>query len=262
MNNFLNAQIEKSFADKQTALFLKRLVFHTVDMCAREHYQSAYSLKCLQTSVATQDCLKNLGIRSQLFAGAVCFAQVFKDESIVGIWGGFWDKNHHIWLYTEFDEFIDLSITQHTQHPACTRSDGIAPPAIWWKNVTRWPSVIHYLPDMPIWASAGNPDGVKDLNAFQAMVSSKFHNVIEALEESQIVFPAILEGMESMHALHEQGHPWLVGAKRFEQRGIPFPEWIQMREAELAEARKINQIPPSRLSKIKGFLATDEQNPA
>lgn len=59
-------------------------------------------------------------------------------------------QDHHIWLTTEYDELVDLSISHCHRHPRSRRTDGIPMPPLWWNDLGQWPPVIRYLPDAPV----------------------------------------------------------------------------------------------------------------
>lgn len=232
--NFLKKQINKSRAQRTTAPFLRRLVFTTVDQVAREHYELAYPMKCLQTSAAAKALLENLGIKSRLWMGATCFAEAFEQGDV--IWGGFWDRDHHVWLVTEFSELVDLSIAQMHQHPNRKRDDGIPVLPIWWDETDQWPDVIRYLPDGPVKIGLDDPVEIADLNIFLTKVRNRFEDLLRLRCVEDVKFGPILADVAMMDSLHKQNHPWLIRAAQFSDRGIPFPPWIQKRDAELTAA--------------------------
>jgi hypothetical protein len=231
-SGFIKSQVSKSVAAGQTSNFIRRLAFSVVDSVAAEHYcGSLYSTKCLQVSAAIQSVLNRLGIESELWMGAVCVAEVFEELGHEA-WGGFWDRDHHIWLVTAFREYVDLGIAQAHRHPRSRRADGIPIPALWWSDVTRWPSVIRYLPDSPISIGLEGEDA-RDLAEFQADVMTALDRHIASSTVHDTRFPRMLTGVESMNAGTEQGDRWLTRAIALQERGTPFPSWIREREHEL-----------------------------
>ena len=129
---FIDRQIEKSAAGKRATPFLRRLVFQTVDAVSRSHYARDYSMKCVQTAAATKMLLAKMGIDSRLTMGAVCFPKILDGGQFAG-WAGFWDADHHVWLETEFNEVVDLSISQLHDHPRTIERE-MQTPAIWWEQ--------------------------------------------------------------------------------------------------------------------------------
>lgn len=243
---FLKLQIKKSLAQKCTTPFLRRLTLGTTNLVATAHYGSSYATKCLQTSAAIQSVLHGFGIGSQLWMGATCFAEVFEQHGI-GKWAGFWDNDHHVWLVTEFGELVDLSVTQMHLHPRSQRSDVIPVPPIWWDQIDCWPPVIRYLPDAPISIGFDDPADSGDLRELLGKTRNKLDETLQKKEVESIAFGPILANSATMNALHEKGHPWLIRAILFQDRSIPFPTWIQEREAELMAAHLRGEPAASRL---------------
>lgn len=234
-SSFLKKQIIKSKRQRITAPFLQRLVFTTVDQVARDHYESDYPMKCLQTAAAVGMLLDNLGIKNRLLTGAACFAEAFEQSGVV-TWGGFWDRDHHVWLVTVFGELVDLSISQMHRHPKRNRADGIPVLPIWWDDRDVLPSMICYLPDGPVKIGFDDPEDTEDLKIFLEKVCSRFNETTASGHVDDVKFSPILTNLRVMHELHERGHPWLVRVLLFQDRAVPFPLWIQRREAELHEA--------------------------
>lgn len=257
-NAFLASQKTKSFVGRQTTPALRQLVFAIVDQVARQHYGSVYSIKCLQTAAAVKSLLSRLGIESQLWMGAVCAAEVFREPGVVA-WGGFWDKDHHIWLATEFYEYVDLSISQLHMHPRRRRSDAIPMPPLWWSDIGSWPRVLKYLPDAPIHMGLECQEDIDDMKAFQAEVDSTFDTMLQHGDVEKVAFGAILGGPETMNALYEQGNEWVVRAFVFQERSIAFPDWIRDRETELIKAHQRGERAESRLSSRTDLVRTHGQ---
>ena len=113
---FIAKQVRKSVRTKCTSLFLRRLVFQTVDTVARTHYGHDYAMKCLQTAEASRMLLEEVGIESRLTAGAVCVPKILTNGQFGG-WTGYWGDHHHVWLETEFNEVADLALSQLHEHP-------------------------------------------------------------------------------------------------------------------------------------------------
>ncbi len=244
---FIKAQVARSAANKQTTPFLRRLVFSTVDEVATAHYGPRYSTKCLQASACIQAVLGRFGVKSQLWIGAMCVAEVF-DEPGYESWGGFWDQDHHVWVITEYAELVDLSISQLHRHPRCRRPDGVSIPALWWTDLDQWPPVIRYLPDSPIKIGLEGEDA-DDLASFQAKVMAALDARLATSTVQSTAFGRILSDVEWMNEATERGDPWLTRALVFVDTAIAFPDWIRERERELL---RLGLQAPSRLAGFAG----------
>ena len=44
--NIEKKQVKKSKIEKKTSLFLRRLIFHVVDIALKKHYSETFSMKC------------------------------------------------------------------------------------------------------------------------------------------------------------------------------------------------------------------------
>jgi len=232
---FLQKQVQKSRRDGHTTQFLKRLIFSIVDRALHEHYGGDYPQKCLQSSVGIQMVLKKLGIGSRLWTGSACFAQAYKHAPEKTGWAGFWDRDHHVWLVTEFAEFVDLTISELHLHPSFSRRDAEPIPPIWWDEAARWPRTIAYLPEGAV-ASVfqfETREETEDLDRFKGLVLSTMGQYLTERRVEDVIYGPILEGENSMNSLHDQGHPYLVKTLIVQQLGIPFPAWVQQRMAEL-----------------------------
>jgi hypothetical protein len=252
--NFLKSQAAKARTERRTPAFLRRLVGASVDGAARHHYGDAYAIKCLQTSWAVKTLLSDLGIGSRVWLGALCAAEVYEEWGHDG-WGGFWGADHHVWLVTEFNELVDLSIAELHRHPVSRRSDGIPIPPLWWETLDSWPPVIRYLPDSVVGNVALSPPEMSDLDAFTEATRARCSSLIAERRVDQISFGPFLESVDSMNRLHETGHPWLTRAIAFQDFGKTFPAWIREREAELIAAFRAGQAAPSRLAAQPGLTA-------
>lgn len=245
---FLKAQIEKSRRSRRTSSFLRRLIFSSAHEVARNWYADDYPTRCLQTSCAVQALLKRFGIQSEIWLGALCTAGIYTDPP-GATWAGFWDQDHHLWLRTEFNEFVDLSASQLHLHARSIRTGGVGMPAIWWDDINQWPSVIRYLPDTRI-DSVRLPDAKDqaDLEAFCLAVEAFLDQRMNTEAVEQIVFGPILDNVDTLNRLTKQGHPWVCGALAYQNIDAEFPPWIEERERELQEAYLHGQRPPSRLA--------------
>lgn len=243
--SFIKKQVEKAARIGATPPVLRSLVLSLVDQVAQEHYGDQYPLKCLQTAAGIQHVLAAIGIQSRLWCGAVCFAEAFEDVPNIS-WGGFWDQDHHIWVITEFKEYVDLSISQLHRHPRSRRADGIPIPAVWWDDITLWPPVIRYLPDSSVGIGLKGEDAV-DLTRFLQRAEQAFRGLLTQGRVDSIKFGPLLAGPNSMNDLYAQGLPWAVRSYFIQEHSIPFPAWIADREGELWNAWEAGRRAPSRL---------------
>lgn len=231
---FIREHVEKSHREKRTTYFLRQLVFLIVDETLTKHYGADYSMRCLQSSAGIRSVLDSLGIKSDLFKGAVCIAQVYEEDETVSGWSGFWDKDHHVWVVTEFGELVDLAVAKHHLHPASSRPDGFQMPAIWWDDLTAWPYTIRYLPEGPIEIKL-TPENMADFNKFTRKVMETKDRFLKELSVNEVSFEPLLYGPDSMNILYEQGNQWVRRTLMFQELQIPFPDWIQSREQELKD---------------------------
>lgn len=244
--SFIKKQVEKASRVQATSPVLRSLVFSVVDQVAQDHYGNQYPLKCLQTAAAIQQLLTTIGIKSNLWCGAVCFAEVFDQASDIS-WGGFWGEDHHVWVVTEFKEYVDLSISRLHQHPKSRRTDGSPVPAVWWDDITRWPPVIRYLPDSPIGIGLKGSDA-RDLAHFLRRVEQAFSDFLAHGQIDAVKFSPLLAGPDAMNDLYARGLPWAVRSYVIQERNIPFPSWIVEREEELWSAWAAGTTAPSRMN--------------
>lgn len=232
---FIQKQAQKSRRDRHTSQFLRRFVFSVVDEALHEHYGGDYPQKCLQSSVGIQLVLKKLGIESKLWTGAACFAQAYKNAPAQTGWAGFWDRDHHVWLVTEFMELVDLTISELHLHPSSSRRDAEPIPPLWWDDIASWPRTIRYLPEgavAPIFQFETRKE-TEDMERFKALVLLTMERHMAARSAEDVAFGPVLEGEHSLNSLHEQGDPYVVKTLIVHQLGIPFPPWVQQRINEL-----------------------------
>jgi hypothetical protein len=179
--------------------------------------------------------LKKLGIESKLWTGAACFAVAYKSGVGQTGWGGFWDRDHHVWLVTEFMELVDLTISELHLHPASSRRDAEPIPPLWWDDIAGWPKTIRYLPEgavAPIFQFETREE-TEDLERFKARVLATMERYLAERKTEDVAFGPMLEGEHSLNSLYEQGHPYLVKTLIVHQLNIPFPPWVQRRMDEL-----------------------------
>jgi hypothetical protein len=232
---FLQKQVQRSRADKRTAPFLRRFVLSIGEEALRGHYGNEWPDKCLQSSHAIQLVLDRLGISSEIWEGAACFAQAYKNAPQEIRWVGFWGEDHHYWLMTEFKELVDLTISQIHLHPEFSRSDGEPIPPVWWNNLSPWLNTIRYLP-----AGSLSPDSYfenredeDNQKAFEASVIVTMNRYMASYDVNNVSFGPIIENEDSLNSLYQQRHPAIVKTYGMHQQASPFPPWIEQRIAEL-----------------------------
>ena len=233
---YIKKQVKKSRQSGFTTSFLKQLVFLVVDQALKEHYQKEYPIRCLQASEGVKMILQSIGINSTLIEGAACFAQPFKYSDKL-TWSGFWDKDHHYWLYTEFSEIVDLAINYLHLHPNQKDDDIIPIPAIWWKVAGYLPHSIWYIP------FTNNFSPLKgglaaDLVKFKGKVRINMNESLDNCNANDISFSPILTGFDSWNSLLNQGNLWLTKVIACEEEKYPPPQLIQKRYEENEKLRQ------------------------
>jgi hypothetical protein len=193
---FLQKQIQKSRREGRTSPFLRRLVFSVVDQALHEHYGADYPQKCLQSSVGIQLVLGKLGIESKLWMGAACFAQAYRNSPGKTGWAGFWDRDHHVWLVTEFAELVDLTISELHLQPLSRSGDAEPIPPLWWNEISEWPWIIRYLPEglvSPAFQFETREE-MEDVNRFKALVLETLERYMAERRAEDVAFGPMLEG--------------------------------------------------------------------
>lgn len=251
---FIEKQVERSKRERRTSSFLRRLIMGVVDRSAFEHYGSSYPTRCIQCSAALSLLLRDLGIRNFLTLGAFCIAEVFSDGSPPR-WGGFWNRDHHVWMNSEFGEIVDLTVSTLHKHPASQKGAALAAPPIWWSDCSRFPAIFRYLPDSPANPDIADRDGSADLADFLKLVRKRFAETLERSEVAEIARPQILDGFETLQRLLVSGDEWTKAVFAVQQFRVPFPDWIVGREAELMECWRTKRKAPSRLAQFGDIIA-------
>ena len=229
----------------QTAPFVQHFIMQIVDEAARKHYPKDYSMKCLQTAGAIRHLLQKFGIGSQLYAGAVCFTKVAPSGEYIG-WTGFWGDDHHIWLHTEFNEIVDLSVSQLHNHPL-TQGRELPVPAIWWDYRQGLPSIFKYLPDMPF-AKIEMEDPEQTIYLkFLEYIDFLFDKYLSEKSPNDIFFERLLSHIGQLNEWTEAGDPWLNGSLEILDIQNPHPEWMIERQREISAAYAKGEAPKSRL---------------
>lgn len=205
---FIKRQVQKSFEKKRTQAFLRKLILNTVELSLRETFGDDLSDKCIQGSIGVQHALSLLGISSKLVGGHALVPEVHPDGRAK--LGGFWGTNDHCWLLTEFLEFVDLTITQISNHRKSNETGWIGPPPIWWTAPETLPGVFVYkftgIPKLEL------PEEDNALiSALKAKIKERLENTLNNFIVEQVRFGPILEDIDSLETLARQGDPWSNG---------------------------------------------------
>ena len=201
---------------------LRRFVLGIVDDSLRAHYGENYSIRCLQGTFAIASTLNALGLNCTQVRGAVCVleAKLNNCNPEYG-WSGFWDQDKHAWAVTQFNEIVDLTISQLHLHPRSTRAE-LAVPAIWWNEPKKFPHSIIYLPVPQVVADLDSTEQAS-FDDFMALVTQK-RDAAFSTPITQNFNGPILSSMPSLRSLRAEGNPW---AEYTASVGFPKPHWIQ-----------------------------------
>jgi len=185
---------------------LRLLLFEAIRRALDEHYGDLASIKCLQASAALQGLLADLGFGARSVLGWVCASQVFDGSDQLGF-AGFWGRDHHTWIETEFGEFADFTISLLHRHPSSSRPDALPLHPVWWTKPREvFPCLVYrrlgYL------TRRLSPEEEADLVDFQACARRTWSDLMEIRDGSAIQVTMLLEGEESLNFLHERGDPW------------------------------------------------------
>lgn len=236
----------------QTPPLVRELILSAVDRAARRVYREDYPVKCAQTAGAICRLLEKVGIRQQLWLGAVCLTQVSSAGELIG-WNGFWGSDHHAWVQTEFNELVDLSISQLHSHPISSHSQAPVP-ALWYSVRRSMPPIMKYLPDTIV--SEVDPEGERELyNRFLKEAEIEFKHSCSQAEPGKKLFYPLLSDVREFPVLESMDDPWVIGSKIVLSGKIPLPDWILAREQELVAASASGQPAPSRLQNQTGLMS-------
>lgn len=200
----------------------------------QEHYGGDYPTMALQCSVAVKALLLSFGIQARIFAGAVCYPEVYRDDASMFKWSGFWGGDRHVWTVSEFNEFIDLVITRLNSHPSVVRKDVIPVPAVWWRINEDWPPFLRYLPEGPVRVQLP-PAQMEDIDRLHKRVMTLKDRFVEELAVEDILFAPVLTGTGSVKELADKGDMWIGRGLRTSEFGKELPKWILEREIEIEE---------------------------
>lgn len=207
----------------KTTIPLRQFVFTIVDESLRGHYGDNYSDRCFQSSMAVQKVLRAIGVKADLRHGNVCMFQVLNTEPPGFGWAGFMQDDWHIWVSTEFTEWVDLTVSHLHLHPSAS-ANMLPIPAVWWEDVAVWPSMMLYMPKgIPQTSFVEREDD--DLKTFLVSLDAKLTPRLGQEIGENYDLP-ILHGPEHLQALDEEGKSLWLSVCGYCQ-DVPMPEWVQ-----------------------------------
>lgn len=236
-----------------TTPIIRHLIATTVSRSAKSVYGKAFSTKCTQSSVAVKHLLSRVGIKSQLIAGAVCYLRAEAKTGTPNMWSGFWGSDHHAWVFTEFEELVDISISALNEHP-CTTIPELAPPALWWPVNLGSPHFFRYLSDLEFQTLEFEGSEQVLFKKFMEMVDSQFDQICQNLSPNDFHYPNLLGGDGELGRLIDEQHPYLTVVINETHETTPLPNWIIDRQNEMQEAIDKGVPAKSRLIKVKGLF--------
>ncbi|MFT3684396.1 MAG: hypothetical protein QM783_05615 [Phycisphaerales bacterium] len=185
---------------------------------------------CLQLSIVLQSLLARWGIASRIFGGSMCCIHSNAAGTAFG-WGGFWDKDHHVWLVTEFGELVDYSIRYCHLHPGRSRDDYLAIPPLWFKSPL--PTIFWYVPEGVLGGTELPAEEQSQLDALPAEAGRIANILLDTLEATDLGTNNILFGIHSLDEFWKRRDPWTLAANRLVPLlGRP-PDWMLNRAKEL-----------------------------
>lgn len=231
-------QVEKELrrvkANKKCTSEFQRYILSLTASALEKTYGSNFSDQCLQSSLGIQMALKHYGITSTLIEGALCIPTASLERSN-SVWQGFWNNHHHYWLVTEFDELIDLTISQINSHPATGKERRADPPAFWFHDVSYLPAIFKYLPSdvIPHEAETFLEDKSDNelLQQYLAVLKSTLSLNNKILYHPRV--ETILNSTDDLTSWHKKGDKWSQICWQYNVNEIPLPAWIVNRENEL-----------------------------
>lgn len=228
INDYLSEQFKVSLKTNLMPLELKKVIFHIVRNALIKVYGENYSIRCLQSSLAIIEIFNYYKVKSVIVEGNVCFALVYGKNPFQISWGGFWDKDHHYWVMSQFQDIIDLTIAQFHLHPNTLIEDQIPILPIWWTPAEISPKLFKYLPDR-----YGNPkeqlekdesDKIKKLK--DIILYEIEHGDINLADVDKI---EIVTDMTKLNSLYNNGNIWICAVADMNNQ-IEFPEFIKAKE--------------------------------
>lgn len=229
---FLRSLIPESEAAKLTPNFVRQLTFAVVDLALRKEFGNTFAERTMEAALAVKLLLKQFEIEADPFIVDVCYAQVYENSKEYG-WSGFWDKEEHIILVTQFGEIVDLPVSRRHEHPDNRREDALPIPAIWWNPSEAMPSHFLYLPKGRLSLEIEERDKTR-MDAFLQKVAETGNDIIGKADSTDDLYAPILVSEQSIKKLREANHPWIVAADTAKIDNWPLPDYMQQRMEELA----------------------------
>ena len=229
---YLRSLIGEAQAARLTPLFVRRLLFAVADLALRKEFGNTFAERTLESALAVKMLLKQFEIEADPFLVDVCYANLYEGTGEYG-WSGFWDKEDHIILVTQFGEIVDLPVSRRHEHPDNRRTDALPIPAVWWNPSEAMPSHFLYLPKGRLSLDIAVEDK-KRMDAFLQSVSETGNDVIGKADSSDELYAPILIGEQSIQKLREANHPWVLAADNAKIDNWPLPDYMQKRMEELA----------------------------
>jgi hypothetical protein len=224
------ALVKRSRQAGRTAEPIIRGVLGIVDRRLREAYGANYSDRCLQASLAVRDALDELGLTARVCCGEVCLCQGYAGRSDEIAWEGFWGQNLHYWVWTQFDELVDLTISQLCLHPTSLRPDGFVIPPIWWQTLEALPPTLHYIGQGMVSTCNLPPSEAAELAELASQVRRDIHE--PAFRRGNTALGPVLTGPDSWARLADQHHPWVTVNNRAARQNVRPPKWVMRRVTE------------------------------
>jgi hypothetical protein len=229
---FLKSLVPEAKAARLTPLIARRLLFAVTDLALRKEFGNTFAERTLEAALGVKMLLKQFEIEADPFLVDVCYANLFEGSTEYG-WSGFWDKEDHIILVTQFGEIVDLPVSRRHEHPDNRREDALPIPAVWWNPSEAMPSHFLYLPKGRLSLDIAVEDK-KRMDAFLLGVSQTGNDVIAKADSTDELYAPILIGEESIQKLRDARHPWILAADAAKIDNWPLPDYMQQRMEELA----------------------------
>lgn len=145
------------------------------------------------------------------------------------VFGG---DDHHVFLATEYNELVDLTMKYLHLHPMSKKNKQLPVPAVWWSDIDQWPTILKYLPENAKVNIMLPEEDNLDLENFKILVLKEYENTLESSTVNEILFEPILNGIDSVNKLYNEGNMWLKKSLIFQELNIPLPLWVEKKEAE------------------------------
>ena len=182
--------------------------------------------------------LDYLGIKSFVVEGSACLGLVYGNNPYRITWGGFWDKDHHYWLTSEYGDIIDFTISKLHIHPYEKIQNQVPILPIWWTPIDISPPIFKYLPK-----TFGRPQD--KLEKEESIKLKEFKDdILKIIEEGtlnshELNSFEILTGREKFIQLYEQRNTWIyIFIEKHKE--LKWPDWILNREQELIQNYRNN----------------------